>query len=1047
MELLKSLNKEQKQAVTHEEGPLLIVAGAGTGKTTVITQRVAWLITQGKARSDEILALTFTNKAAGEMEERVDRLLPLGYLDLWISTFHSFCQRILEEYAIDIGLPHDFKLLDQTAQWLLVRQNLDKFDLDYYRPLGNPTKFIHALLKHFSRAKDEAISPQDYLSYVEGLRLNLDVAESTGGKSQVGLNKFEERSTKFEKKSKLKTQKSKDDLDISEIKRLDEVANAYHIYQQILVDNNALDFGDLINYTLQLFQKRPKVLAKYRQQFKYILVDEFQDTNWVQYELIKLLAAPDNNLTLVGDDEQSIYKFRGASVSNILQFHSDYPDAEFITLITNYRSLQEILDESHKFIQLNSPNRLEGKVINGKKIDKKLKAHQAGKAKIEYLLYEDQYKEAVGVVQKITEIIKSENIKHNEIPRQARDDSGAVTYNDFAILVRANSLADPFVAVFESAGVPYQHFASRGLYTKAIILDIINFLKLLDDYHESPALWRVLNWPVFSLKAQTLVGINHYARKKAWSLYQAVYWWQRQGKIDKAERDELGVILGLISRHTKMAQTKRPREVILSFLEESGYLKWLSDKENIQAMQQLSFLEQFDARLKAFETESFDPSIKNFMDEMKMELESGESGSLAFDPDSGPEAVKILTIHAAKGLEFKHVFIAGLVDKRFPSIDRRDPIELPDELIKEQIPEGDIHLQEERRLMYVAMTRAKFSLFLTRACDYGGKTKKKPSRFLHELGLAGQEQVHSGTKSRVIRDGVIESPDPIVLASRDSRVATQYKLPIPKRFSFTQMKSFEACPYQYRFSNILKVPVRANFTLSFGKTMHATLKRFLDHIKESDTKDQGDIFNEQGSMSKDQKKNQEKNIPSLKELLKIYEEEWLDDWYESPKHKEEYREKGKQILKNFHAKVLKDTPKAKYLEQGFNLKVLDTEIKQVHSFFGVIDRVDIVEDGVEIIDYKTGTVKSEKNIEKDQLLIYQIAANEVLGLKPKKLTFYYLNENKPVSFLGSEKELDKMKKKILDFARKVQESDFRATPSPHTCKYCDYRNICEFRQI
>lgn len=431
------------------------------------------------------------------------------------------------------------------------------------------------------------------------------------------------------------------------------------------------------------------------------------------------------------------------------------------------------------------------------------------------------------------------------------------------------------------------------------------------------------------------------------------------------------------------------------------------------------------------------------MDEMKMELESGDAGSLAFDPDSGPEAVKILTIHAAKGLEFKYVFIVALVDKRFPSINRRDPIELPDELVKEQIPEGDIHLQEERRLMYVAMTRAKEGLFLTRACDYGGKLKKKPSKFIHELGLVGKEIVTA--KASAQTPARFSSSQEEAVLARDGK---EYKLPIPKRFSYSQMKNFETCPYQYRFSNILKVPVRANFTLSFGKTMHATLKRFLDHIKENDNKDQGDLFSQQGSKNKDQKKNKEKNIPDLKELLKIYEEEWLDDWYESPKHKEEYRAKGKQILKDFHAKVLKDPPHTKYLEQGFNLKILDPATKQVHSFFGVIDRVDFLgNEEVEIIDYKTGTVKSEKNIEKDQLLIYQIAAQEVLGLKPKKLTFYYLNENKPVSFLGTDEELKKMKERMLDFVRKLKESDFRATPAPQKCKYCDYRNICEYRQI
>ena len=290
---LSQLNIAQKQAVTHDQGPIMLIAGAGTGKTTVITQRIANLIEQGKAKPEEILAVTFTDKAAGEMEERVDQLLPLGYSELWIHTFHGFAEKVLKDYALDIGLPNDFKLLDSTAAWMLVRNNLDKFGLDYYQPLGNPTKFIHALLNHFSRCKDEVIYPEDYLKHAENIHLDTDQAADREEVKQ-------------------------------ESKRIREVAEAYHVYQQLLLDNNAMDFGDLINYTLKLFQKRKNVLEKFQKQFKYILVDEFQDTNWAQYELIKLLASPANNIMVVGDDDQAIYKFRGAAISNILNFKKEH---------------------------------------------------------------------------------------------------------------------------------------------------------------------------------------------------------------------------------------------------------------------------------------------------------------------------------------------------------------------------------------------------------------------------------------------------------------------------------------------------------------------------------------------------------------------------------------------------------------------------------------------------------------------------------------------------------------------------------------------------
>jgi DNA helicase-2/ATP-dependent DNA helicase PcrA len=350
--LLKNLNNEQLAAVKYTDGPLLIVAGAGTGKTTVITRRIAHLIEQNLAKPEEILALTFTDKAATEMQERVDLLLPIGYVDTWISTFHSFCERILKNHALDIGLPNDFELLDGTKQWMLVHKNFEKFDLDYYRPLGNPSKFISALLSHFSKCKDEVITPEEYLKHAEELTLFSDSPQplpnpplKKGGGDAVASSSspFEERPGEVPK------------IDLIEISRLQEVANAYHVYQKLLLDNSCLDFGDLINYTLELFKKRPNILKYYQNRFKYIMVDEFQDTNFAQYQLVKMLAGENQNIAVVGDDDQSIYKFRGASFSNILKFKDNFPKLKEITLVENYRSTKNILDLSYKFIQQNNP--------------------------------------------------------------------------------------------------------------------------------------------------------------------------------------------------------------------------------------------------------------------------------------------------------------------------------------------------------------------------------------------------------------------------------------------------------------------------------------------------------------------------------------------------------------------------------------------------------------------------------------------------------------------------------------------------------------------
>jgi len=988
-QILENLNDEQSAAVTHAAGPLMIVAGAGTGKTMVITRRIGWLIEQGLAKPDEILALTFTDKAAGEMEERVDKLLPYGYVDLWISTFHSFCERILRDYAIDIGLASNFKLASATEQWMLVRKNLDRFNLDYYRPLGNPTKFIHALLKHFSRAKDELVAPADYLEYAKNLKLNADSAPAEGA-----------------------------DFDAE---RIEEVANAYHVYEQLLLENNALDFGDLINRTLNLFKKRPHILAFFRHKFKYILVDEFQDTNFAQYELVKLLAAPANNLAVVGDDDQSIYKFRGASISNILEFERDFPGAKKVFLIKNYRSKQNILDLSYGFIQQNNPYRLEVKLKeSGEGLSKKLVAASAGAGEIHHLKTETAYEEAAAVAKKIIEL---------------KNKDAESTWNDFAVLVRANSHADLFVRTLSDAGIPYQFVASRGLYAKPVILDIVAYLKLLDNFHENTAMWRVLNMKIWhlpesrlcrglsTLSEPELIKLNYYAKKKAKSLWEIAH---EAAAFDfKPETlKALGIITALVEKHTTLAKTKDAGRMLWVFLSDSGYLKNLIREDNVDSRENSSFLNQFYKKLEQFKEAVAEPSVRNFLELINMEIEAGEEGALAQNPDEGPEMVKILTVHAAKGLEFKYVFIVNLVERRFPTDERREPIELPTALIKEILPEGEVHLQEERRLFYVAMTRAKAGLYFTSAEDYGGSRAKKPSRFLVELKFAGEETAKKEKKS--VLDINVK-----VAAKLPERKVSGYFL--PERFSFTQIKAFETCPLQYKFQHILHLPVAGRASFSFGQSIHSALQKFFSLVQERAGKRQVDIF---GGTSP------RKPEVTVEELLKIFESSWIDDWYDDKKHKEEYLEKGKKCLRVYFESVKDNLPVPLYLEKGFNLKIGN------YTFGGKIDRIDERPDGtVEIIDYKTGKSREEDKVDKDQLLIYQLAAvnPQILDKKVGALSYLYIEDNKKVSFLGEEKELVRLQDKIQGTIKEMEQSSFAATPDGFKCKFCDFKDICEHR--
>jgi len=942
---LSKLNKEQKEAVLYDEGPLLIVAGAGTGKTTVITQRIVNLIEKKLALPEEILAVTFTEKAAFEMEERVDKLLDFGYLDLWISTFHAFCEKVLRENALDIGLPTDFKILDNTSGWLLARQNLDKFDLNYYKALGNPTKFIQALISHFSHCKDQEIYPEEYLEYANGLKAGAQ--------------------------------------DKEEIERVKEVANAYSVYQKILLDNNALDFGDLINYCLKLFKKRQLILKKYQQRFKYILVDEFQDTNWSQYELIKLLALPNNNLTVCADDDQAIYRWRGASFSNIVQFNKDFPKAQQVSLINNYRSTQNILDQSYNFIKQNDPDRLESVA----KISKKLVSNEKGPGVIEHIHAKNIDQEVGQTLKKILEILKRDK---------------EATYNDFAILVRANDSASPFVRALERANLPYQFLASRGLYSKPIILDIISYFKLLDNYHEGTAVYRILNLPFLEIPEEDIAAITQFCRKKTVSLFEALEQLALVPNISTKTQDKIAFVLSLIKKHSSLAREKSVSEVLVAFLDDSGYLKYLVDKDDTE---KIDLANQFLNKIKTFEEATIEPTLKNFMEEMNMELESGEEGKLQFDPEKGPDMIKVMTIHGAKGLEFKYVFVVNMVDRRFPTDQRKDPIELPEALIKDIKPKGDVHLQEERRLCYVAMTRAKKELYFTSAEDYGGQRKKKLSRFLAEMGYKDVSISEKAGKTGILA----EKSQPIERLK--AKVQPQY---LPQHFSYSQLAAFEKCPLQYKFAFVLKVPTRGKAVFSFGKTMHNTLDEFLKLEKRD-----------------------------FKKLIELYEKNWIDEWYDSKTEKEAYLKNGKRILKEFYDQFAKDKPKilkiggVSALELPFNLKIGE------YTLFGVIDRIDEEKDGVVIVDYKTGQSKDKLDAEsKEQLLIYQIAAEEVLHLKPTQLYYYYLDDGKKAAFLGTEKELQDQKTKIIEEAEKIKNSEFEPTPG-WQCQYCDFKDICD----
>jgi len=992
-DLLEKLNDAQKKAVTHESGPLLIVAGAGTGKTTVLTRRYLWLMTEKKLTTDEIVALTFTEKASQEMEDRVLEQIPNGAYDFWIHTFHGFCQRILERHGLEIGIPNTFRILTETDAWILLKRRLDELPLDYYRPLGNPVKFLHALIRHMSRAKDEGVTPERYVEFATNAVLDGD---------------------------------STDILD-SERKRLKELADTYAMYQKILRDEGALDFGDVIMETLRLFHERPAVLHKYRQQFKYLLIDEFQDTNWAQYELIKLLAEPQRNITVVGDDDQAIYKFRGASLANILQFKDDYPEAATVALTDNYRSHQHILDTAYKVIGNNNPHRLEISLAD-QGLSKRLtsKADSAvvdAGVSIEWFSSLEQ--EAAWVADDIV-------MRHGAESK----DKG---WSKFAILVRANDQALPFVDALAARNVPYRFFALRGLYAKPVIVDLMALLKLSVHAHDSAAAWRVISLPSFEVPLSAIQQALAYSARKGLPLWEAL----KQSPVYlNQDPDGARAVQKAVAVMEKLAETARrepPLAVLHQALNASGYLSRILSLPERERVEAIGLLNEFVGRIRRFEANAHAPYMIDFVVELEMEIQSGEEGSLKSDAEAGPDVVRIMTIHASKGLEFESVYLVSLVDQRFPTRERQDAIPLPDGLVKERLQEGDVHIQEERRLCYVAMTRAKTNLILTGADDYGGARKKKPSMFLGETGIDVPAALPS------------EADDPARLKPNekqaDEKAAWREVFQLKRRFSFTQLVAYKKCPLQYKFAHVYRVPVLGSHNKSFGQSIHLALQQILKRHLDRIGAQQGDLF----TAPKVHASTEGGLLVNEDEALEIFKQSWIDEWYKTRIDHDKFYAQGREaILRMWHAWAA-HPPLVKALEADFDWRIGE------HSIKGKIDRVDDLGDGaVAILDYKTSEHKEGDKadaLDREQLWLYQLAM-EARGQRVGRLAYLFVRtpgaESQEcaaleVPLLKDEDKLD-FQEQLTKRMDEILLSDFPPTPSQHLCQYCDFKNVCEFRK-
>lgn len=1026
------LNQKQREAVEHKNGPLLIIAGAGTGKTAVITQRIIHLINSGSAKTSEILALTFTEKAAAEMVERVDMEMPLGYDQIEISTFHSFCDHILRQHGVYIGLDTQYTIMSQAQSYILFRKNLYDFPLNSLRPLGTPTSFIGDILKYFSRLQDEDVTPEQYRKFIKDL-------------------------------------KKSDDLEEARVAELEELSGTYALYNEIKIKNSLLDFGDLINLVLKLFREKPHILEEYRERFKYILVDEFQDTNYTQNVLVNLLALGSDpkesslkerknaNITVVGDDDQSIYKFRGAAISNIIQFKDIYPEAKKIVLTENYRSRQKILDSAYSVIQHNNPYRLEV----SEEIDKRLIAKRESEDNIEnpvqLIVRESGNDEADNVAKEILKLTgNKERLKNDSsiVDKQYSADGQGMfidvdksegskySFADIALLARANSQLDQFLQAFKYYGIPFKFSGPKGLYSRSEVQILIAFLKVIADIDDDLSMFALLKMEVFDLEPREIVDLMQYARHLKVSIFQTLeqLWGVRLGteKYDpevlkssnhvKAIFSESSIasisnLLLLLDRaFSQVKDGATVGEILYSFFKESGYLESLLREDTYESQFQIQNISKYFDLLKEYEEGNEGARVSDYVDYLNYSIEIGESPKTDDQLMEDFDAVNIMTAHSSKGLEFPVVFLTNLVSERFPTKNRGDRLPIPDQLIKELLPENidstTEHLSEERRLFYVGVTRAKERLYLTAAKFYGdAKRAKKISLFVEELW---------GEKLDLQKDKDIKlaysSPSFSVQISsyNDSLDISGLGLNDIEKISYSHVNAYETCPKQYKYKYILALPTPPNATLAFGRSIHSTLYDTYQLIAQGQK-------------------------PNIDEILETYARRWVKEGYDSKKHEDLRYKYGSSVIESFYKSTISQEKNIKplLLEKWFKYKLDDIIIS------GSIDRIDQVgtdKNGnaiVELIDYKTGKVKDEKDVREDlQLAIYALVAEDLLGFKVSKASLLFVEHGVKSDVEISEELKNAAKEKIREVVKKIRMGEFGATPG-FLCRYCDYNRICE----
>jgi DNA helicase-2/ATP-dependent DNA helicase PcrA len=964
------LNEAQRRAITHGEGPLLVIAGAGTGKTRVITERIRHLLQSDDSLSGEnILGLTFTNKAAGEMKARVVRATGERGKNVTLATFHAFCEGLLKEAA------PERLMIDKVDHWILLRRNLERLKLDKYRRLADPGQFLNDFVEFFSRCQDELVSCEDYQRYADGLAAQLGTERDA-----LDEDTFKERA--------------------EEVALQREIARAYRASEDLLREKKRVSFGSLITGAVELLETNPDARRTQQEKYRYILVDEFQDTNIAQLRLLELLAGDTKNIVAVGDNDQAIYRFRGASFGSFKLFLERFAgwregadSTPFrVSLVENYRSTPNILRVATQVIAQNT--------VSADFPKKVLSANKEESEKIRIVELETEHDEARWIVSELQRL-----------------HAAGRKWRDFAVLYRQHAHRDELVEQLSLHKIPFV-ISKLSILDHPLVKDVLAYLRLIATPFDDIACARVLAAPAWSLQPPDLVRFAERARKEKKALYDMLQAPQGQLAFDPSHA-ALGQLVEFLSEHRKTLRRRTAREILADLLE------WLEIAQRAGA-QDRKYVTRLSEFVKEWEPKSETRGLAEFVEYLGYYSQAG--GTISLEDDFPGDAVQLMTVHGAKGLEFPQVFLLRINSKKFPATERSRVFEFPAALMKEGEPAEQFHIQEERRLFYVALTRAENRLTLTTLTEKKGKipvfiedllmdpaVKRRDvhqlSPKLPEVLPARQKETSHGADPQLFP----ASAEPAKIFSRIADWALEFHPPTPEPLTLSPsaVSGYRSCPQQFLFSRSWSLKEGPKAVLSFGSVMHTTIKRFVDQLRKG------------------------VRLP-FEEVARIFETEWTSAGFEDEYQESGYKKDGLEQLRAFHASTLEAPPQILEQEKSFELP-LENNI----TIIGRMDQVNSLgRKDVEIIDYKTGKPKKDADAKKDlQLSLYALAAREIFEWNPVRLVFHYLQNNQIQVTARDAKQLDEAQKIVLEAAADIRAGEFPPKPG-FICRSCAYKPIC-----